>query len=90
MENWWVNIWRGWGFIKNWDVVQPLGWAGLESWKFPPEEEENKELEQMLGNEMKQAQKDCCGRSEIAEETKPKDGVRKRVEKGMGWERKEK
>lgn len=27
---------------------------------------------------MKQVQNDCCDRSEIAEETKPKDGVRKR------------
>lgn len=34
--------------------------------------------------------KDCCDRSEIAEETKPKDGVRKRVEKGTDLEGKEK
>lgn len=32
---------------------------------------------------MKQAQQDCCDRSEVAEETEPKQGVRKRVEKGM-------
>lgn len=32
---------------------------------------------------MKQAQQDCCDRSEVAEETEPKHGVRKRVEKGM-------
>lgn len=32
---------------------------------------------------MKQDEKYYCDRSEIAEETKPKHGVRKRVENGM-------
>lgn len=88
MENWWVNIWTGWDSIESWDVVQPLEWAGLESWKLPPEEKESKKVEQILGNEMKQKRllwkKWNCWRDWT------KTWCKKRVEKGMDWEGKEK
>lgn len=87
MKNWWVSTWKGWDSIKSWDVGQPLRWTDLNSWN---EETESKKLEHILGNDMKQAQQDCCDRSEVAEETEPKHGVRKRVEKGMDWGGKEK
>lgn len=72
------------GFHRELEYCTTIGMRWSRKCKVPPEEEESKKVEQIPGNKMKQVQKDCCDRSEIAEETKPEDGVRKRVEKGMG------
>lgn len=73
---------------KSWDVGGPLGRAGLESWD---EEEESREVENILGGETKPSSAELLWQkwNSWRAETETKDGVRKRVENGMDWRRKE-